>query len=188
MTNVGIVLPDAGLPRGAARADARRTGTLLIIDETHTLCAGPGGYTRAHGLEPDLLTIGKAIGGGVPCGAYGLSGEVAARVLGDTIWETADAGGVGGTLAANALSLAAMRATLCEVLTDEAFAHMIAAGRALRARGSHAAIDELRPALARASASAAAPNTSSSASDRAAAPRRPPRWTSSLTPSCTSTR
>ncbi len=127
MTNVGIVLPDDGY-HAALRALTRRYGTLLIIDETHTLCAGPGGYTRAHGLAPDLITLGKAIGGGVPCGAYGLSAEVADRVLAHTVWEAADVGGVGGTLAANPLSGAAMRATLSEVLTDAAFDHMIALG------------------------------------------------------------
>src|SRR6185312_8196756 len=84
MTNVGIVLPDEGY-HAKLRELTRRYGTLLIIDETHTLCAGPGGYTRAHTLEPDLLTIGKAIGGGVPCGAYGMSQEVADRVLAHTL-------------------------------------------------------------------------------------------------------
>lgn len=127
MTNVGIVLPDEGYHAGL-RALTRRYGTLLIIDETHTLCAGHGGYTRAYGLEPDVLTIGKAIGGGVPCGAYGMSHEVANRVLEHTLWEVADVGGIGGTLAANSLSLAAMRATLGEVLTEDAFAQMIALG------------------------------------------------------------
>jgi glutamate-1-semialdehyde 2,1-aminomutase len=103
-------------------------GALLIIDETHTFCAGHGGYTRAYDLEPDLFTIGKAIGGGVPCGAYGLSQHVATLVQQYFDLETADTGGVGGTLAANALSLAAMHATLEEVLTERAFATMIALG------------------------------------------------------------
>ena len=127
MTNVGIVLPDAGY-HTALRELTRHHGTLLIIDETHTICAGPGGYTAANGLEPDLLTIGKAIGGGVPCGAYGMSAELAERVLAGTLWEVADVGGVGGTLAGNPLSSAAMRATLDRVLTDEAFERMIALG------------------------------------------------------------
>lgn len=140
MTNVGIVLPEEGY-HAALRGLTRRYETLLIIDETHTLCAGPGGYTRAYGLEPDLLTIGKAIGGGVPCGAYGLSEQVAARVLEQTVWEIADAGGVGGTLAANPLSVAAMRATLSAVLTDDAFAHMIALGERFE-QGVAAAIAE----------------------------------------------
>lgn len=127
MTNVGIVLPEEDYHQ-ALRALTRQYGTLLIIDETHTLCAGPGGYTRAYGLDPDLLTIGKAIGGGVPCGAYGMTTAVAERVLAHTMWEVADVGGIGGTLAANPLSAAAMRATLDDVLTDEAFVRMIELG------------------------------------------------------------
>lgn len=127
LTNVGIVLADPGF-HDALRELTRAAGTLLIIDETHTLCCGPGGYTRAAGLEPDLMTIGKAIAGGVPIGAYGMTDAVAERVLDKTIWEAADVGGVGGTLAGNALSLAAARATLAEVLTDEAFERMIALG------------------------------------------------------------
>jgi glutamate-1-semialdehyde aminotransferase len=125
LTNVGIVLADPGFHE-AMRELTRAAGTLLIIDETHTLCCGPGGYTRAEELEPDLMTIGKAIAGGVPIGAYGMTDEVAERVLSKTIWEAADVGGIGGTLAGNALSLAAARATLAEVLTDEAFERMIA--------------------------------------------------------------
>jgi glutamate-1-semialdehyde 2,1-aminomutase len=127
LTNVGIVLPEPGYHE-ALRAITLKYGVLLINDETHTLCAGPGGYTGAYHLAPDILTIGKAIGGGVPCGAYGLSEAVAARVIESTVWEAADTAGVGGTLAANALSLAAMRATLGEVLTEGAFARMIALG------------------------------------------------------------
>jgi glutamate-1-semialdehyde 2,1-aminomutase len=125
LTNIGIVLPEPGF-QDALRELTRATGTLLAIDETHTLCCGPGGYTAAHGLDPDLLTIGKPIAGGVPLGAYGLSAALAARVLESTDWEAADVGGIGGTLAGNPLSLAAARATLAEVLTDAAFEHMIA--------------------------------------------------------------
>ena len=125
LTNVGIVLAEPGFHE-AMRELTRAAGALLIIDETHTLCCGPGGYTRAEDLEPDLLTIGKAIAGGVPVGAYGMTDEVAERVLAKTVWEAADVGGVGGTLAGNALSLAATRATLAEVLTEEAFERMIA--------------------------------------------------------------
>ena len=102
--------------------------TLLIIDETHTLCAGPGGYTAAHRLEPDVLTIGKAIGGGIASAAYGFSEEVARRVQAAIPQDESDVGGVGGTLAANVLSLAAMRATLGEVLADAAFVRMIELG------------------------------------------------------------
>jgi glutamate-1-semialdehyde 2,1-aminomutase len=124
MTNAGIVLPDPGYHE-ALRELTREHGTLLIIDETHTFCAGPGGYTAAAGLDPDLLTIGKAIAGGIPAAAYGMTEAVSERItsyLGRL--EASDVGGIGGTLAGNALSLAASRATLESVLTDEAFAHM----------------------------------------------------------------
>jgi len=124
LTNIGIVLPDPGFHE-ALRSLTREAGTLLVIDETHTFSAGPGGYTRAHGLEPDVLTIGKAIGGGVPVAAYGMTRSLADRVLALDETDLEDVGGVGGTLAGNALSLAATRATLEEVLTDEAFDRMI---------------------------------------------------------------
>jgi glutamate-1-semialdehyde 2,1-aminomutase len=127
LTNIGIVLAEPGFHEEMRRL-TRKAGTLLVIDETHTLCCGPGGYTRAEGLKPDLMTIGKAIAGGVPIGAYGMTDEVAARVLEATVWDAADVGGVGGTLAGNALSLAAARATLDEVLTEEAFERVIGLG------------------------------------------------------------
>ncbi|MEV5842635.1 transaminase [Streptomyces sp. NPDC051985] len=125
LTNIGIVLPEPGYLAGV-RALTRRYGTLLINDETHTFSAGPGGCTAAWELEPDLLTIGKAIGGGIPAGAYGLSAELAERLLARADLDLVDMGGVGGTLAGNALSVAATRATLEHVLTDEAFARMTA--------------------------------------------------------------
>jgi glutamate-1-semialdehyde 2,1-aminomutase len=127
LTNIGIVLPDPGYHE-ALRELTRRYGVLLVIDETHTLSAGPGGYTRAHGLEPDLLTMGKAIAGGIPAGAFGMTAEVADRIARSIEREDIDVGGIGGTLAGNALSLAAMRTTLTEVLTDEAFARMLPLG------------------------------------------------------------
>ncbi|MER6420942.1 transaminase [Streptomyces sp. NPDC001137] len=123
LTNIGIVLPEPCYLEGV-RALTRRHGTLLINDETHTFSAGPGGCTAAWDLEPDLLTIGKAIGGGIPAGAYGLSAELADRLLGRADLDLVDMGGVGGTLAGNALSVAAMRATLEHVLTEDAFARM----------------------------------------------------------------
>jgi glutamate-1-semialdehyde 2,1-aminomutase len=123
LTNIGIVLPAPGfLP--AVRELTRRHGTLLINDETHTFSAGPGGCTRAWDLDPDIVTIGKAIGGGVPIGAYGVTRDVADRILAEEGADLVDVGGVGGTLAGNALSIAAARATLEEVLTDDAFAYM----------------------------------------------------------------
>jgi glutamate-1-semialdehyde 2,1-aminomutase len=125
LTNIGIVHPQPGY-LDALREITRRTGTLLIIDETHTLCCGPGGYTGAYGLQPDILTIGKAIGGGVPVAAYGLSAALAERVQAAADRDNADVGGIGGTLAGNALSIAATRATLEHVLTASAFERMIA--------------------------------------------------------------
>ena len=125
MTNIGIVLPEPGY-LAAVREVTRAHGTLLINDETHTFSAGPGGCTRAWRLEPDVVTIGKSIGGGIPCGAYGLSAELAEAIMSDEEADLVDVGGVGGTLAGNALSVAAMRSTLEDVLTDQAFASMIA--------------------------------------------------------------
>ena len=124
LTNVGIVHPEPGF-HAALRELTRKTGTWLAIDETHTICCGPGGYTKAHGLEPDVVTVGKPIAGGIPAAAYGFADKLAERVASSIELEDVDVGGVGGTLAANALSLAAMRATLGEVLTEEAFGRMI---------------------------------------------------------------
>ncbi|QEO14124.1 aminotransferase class III-fold pyridoxal phosphate-dependent enzyme [Agromyces intestinalis] len=140
LTNIGIVLPEPGYHAGV-RELTRRYGALLIIDETHTFSAGPGGATTAWGLEPDVVVIGKAIGGGVPSGAYGLSSELADRVLGRTDLDLIDMGGVGGTLAGSPLSVAAMRATLEQVLTDAAFEHMSARSIEYTA-GVQAIIDE----------------------------------------------
>lgn len=124
LTNIGIVLPEEGF-WDSVRELCDKYGTLLLIDETHTISAGPGGCTAAWGLRPDILVIGKSIGGGVPSGAYGLTQEVADRISDHPEADLIDVGGVGGTLAGNALSTAAMRATLDEVLTEFAFDHMI---------------------------------------------------------------
>jgi glutamate-1-semialdehyde 2,1-aminomutase len=124
LTNVGIVHPVPGYHQ-ALRELTRKHGTLLIIDETHTICAGPGGYTRAENLDPDFLVFGKPIGGGVPGAAYGFTQKVADMILERHSLEDCDTGGIGGTLAGNALSLAAMRATLTKVLTKEAFDRMM---------------------------------------------------------------
>ena len=124
LTNIGIVLPEPGFLDGL-RELATRYGALLMIDETHTFSAGPGGATALWGLQPDILVIGKSIGGGIPSGAYGLTRELADRVSGDPDADLVDVGGVGGTLAGNAMSVTAMRATLEHVLTDDAFGPMI---------------------------------------------------------------
>lgn len=125
LTNIGIVLPEPGYLEGV-RELTRKYGTLLIIDETHTFSAGYGGMTRRDNLEPDIVIIGKSIGGGIPTGAYGLSAEFAEKALSRDDLDLIDMGGVGGTLAGNPLSVAAMRATLENVLTEEAFENMIA--------------------------------------------------------------
>jgi glutamate-1-semialdehyde 2,1-aminomutase len=144
LTNIGIVLPEPGFMEGL-RELATRYGALLMIDETHTFSAGAGGATRAWGLQPDIFVIGKSIGGGIPSGAYGITEEVAAAITRHTEAGEADivdVGGVGGTLAGNALSTAAMRATLGEVLTEDAFAHMTTLATAFT-EGVQATLDEL---------------------------------------------
>ena len=124
LTNIGIVLPDPGYLEGV-REITRRHGTLLIIDETHTICVGPGGATQAWGLDPDFFVIGKTIGGGMPVAAYGMSAEMAERLARPVTEDTIDTSGVGGTLTGNALALAAVRATLSSALREPDFEHMI---------------------------------------------------------------
>jgi glutamate-1-semialdehyde 2,1-aminomutase len=119
LTNIGIVLPEPGF-HSALRSLTRAHGTLLIIDETHTISAGPGGYTRVHGLEPDFLTLGKPIAGGLPCAVFGCSADMAARMK--VVQRRAGPGhtGMGTTLSGNALALRAMRANLDAVMTPAA--------------------------------------------------------------------
>ncbi|HUA89171.1 MAG TPA: transaminase [Steroidobacteraceae bacterium] len=131
MTNYGLIEAEPGfLPR--LRELTRRTGTLLLYDETHTWSAGPGGYTAREALDPDIFTIGKAIGGGIPVGLYGVSQGVAERLWEHAPRESVRPGvrqsshlGFGGTLAGSAVQVAAVRAVLSEVLTGDSFAHMI---------------------------------------------------------------
>lgn len=120
MTNIGIIHPDKGYHL-ALRELTRQTGTLLIIDETHTICAGPGGYTALESLEPDILTLGKPIASGIPAAVYGFSEKVGDLIQDSIEIEDCDTGGIGGTLAGNALSVAAMRVTLEKVLTQAAY-------------------------------------------------------------------
>ena len=131
LTNIGIVLPEPGFMEGL-RELCTQYGALLLIDETHTISAGWGGCTKAWNLEPDILVIGKSIGGGIPSGAYGLTQQVADAINAAEDSDLVDVGGVGGTLAGNVLSTAAMRATLDQVLTPEAFDHMIALATSFR--------------------------------------------------------
>jgi glutamate-1-semialdehyde 2,1-aminomutase len=142
MTNSCMVLPDPGF-HAELRRLTREAGTLLLIDETHTISTGPGGYTRAHGLEPDLFVLGKPVAGGVPASVWGFTEDVARRL--DAVRAQAPPGhsGMGTTLSANALSLAAMRATLERVMTPEAYRHMERLAGVLAA-GLQAAIDGQR--------------------------------------------
>lgn len=142
MTNCCMVLPDPGF-HAELRRLTRRAGTLLLIDETHTISTGPGGYTRAHRLEPDLFVLGKPVAGGVPASVWGFTAEVAQRL--DDVRARTPPGhsGMGTTLSANALSLAAMRATLEHVMTPSAYAHMEALADRL-AGGVGATIERCR--------------------------------------------
>lgn len=124
MTNIGIIHPDAGF-HAALRELTRKYGTYLIIDETHTICTGPGGYTAAHGLQPDFLTLGKPLAGGMPAAVYGFTEEISQAFSSKLNLDDADVGGIGGTLAGNALSIAAMKATLQYVLTPDFYARAI---------------------------------------------------------------
>ncbi len=147
MTNCGMILPEDNFHK-RLRALTRKAGALLIVDETHTLSTGPGGATKAWGLEPDALCIGKAIAGGFPAAVWGVSAEFAARI---TLWTAgvpagalqqatshqddplSPAGtpavqgrsGIGTTLAGNAAGLAAIAATLREVATEDAYRSML---------------------------------------------------------------
>ncbi|WP_028445512.1 aspartate aminotransferase family protein [Chitinimonas koreensis] len=138
MTNVGMVLPQPGF-WAAARALIRAAGALLVCDETHTISTGPGGYARAHGLEPDFFVLGKPVGGGVACAVYGFTAELAARMQATKSAAPPGHSGIGTTLTANALAMAAMRANLESVMTEAAYAHMFALAERLAA-GLRAAI------------------------------------------------
>ncbi len=125
MTNIGIIHPDPDY-HDALRELTRKYGTYLIIDETHTICTGPGGYTASHRLDPDFLTVGKPLAGGIPAAVYGFTEEVSQQFAARLALDDADVGGIGGTLAGNALSIAAMKATLQHVLTEDFYAKAIA--------------------------------------------------------------
>ena len=127
MTNIGIVLPVEGYLKGVEEL-CKKYGTLLIIDETHTISVGPGGMTKQLGLKPDFFTIGKALDAGIPVGTFGMTQAVADAIKKQVEIEKIDTGGIGGTLAGNILALAAMRATLTDVLTEANFAKMIELG------------------------------------------------------------
>lgn len=130
LTNIGMVLPEPGFHEGLRRL-TRQYGTLLVIDETHTISTGFGGYTRTHGLEPDFFVLGKPVAGGVPCAVYGFTAEVAQRM--EQVMSQREPGhtGMGTTLSGNALAMAAMRVNLQQVMTEAAYDHMLALSRKL---------------------------------------------------------
>jgi glutamate-1-semialdehyde 2,1-aminomutase len=133
MTNIGVIQPDAGFHAGL-RDLTRRYGALLIIDETHTQVACFGGFTRKWRLEPDILTLGKCVGGGVPIGVYGLTAELCDLVERNTEPQVAVDGkclAIGGTTYGNALNMAAARAGLEAVLTEAGYQRIEALGEAL---------------------------------------------------------
>lgn len=142
LTNSCMVLPEAGFHDGLRRV-TRATGTLLLIDETHTISTGPGGYTSKYGLEPDLFVLGKPIAGGIPASVWGMSEGVAARYAAYISRKEPGYSGMGTTLSANPLQFAAMRATLEDVMTDENYSHMDHLARRLDA-GLTAVIDRYR--------------------------------------------
>jgi glutamate-1-semialdehyde 2,1-aminomutase len=142
MTNSCMVLPEPGFHE-SLRSLTRAAGTLLLIDETHTISSGPGGYTRAHGLEPDLFVVGKPIAGGVPASVWGFTQEVARGLTAAREQVPPGHSGIGTTLSANALALAAMRANLEQVMTDAAYGHMEGLAETLAA-GLQAVIEDLR--------------------------------------------
>lgn len=125
MTNIGMVLPEPGY-WAAAQAIIRRHGSLLVMDETHCISAGPGGYARAHGIEADAMVLGKPVGGGVPCAVYGMSADLATGAAEAKRRAPPGHSGIGTTLTGNMLAMAAMRATLSVVMTPAAYEHMFA--------------------------------------------------------------
>lgn len=132
MTNIGMVLPEPGFWDEAQKI-IRRHGTLLVMDETHTISTGPGGYARAHGIDADALVLGKPVGGGVPCAVYGMSADLAARA--EQAKRDAPPGhsGIGTTLTGNMLAMSAMRTALSEVMTPDAYGHMLGLAHRLAA-------------------------------------------------------
>jgi glutamate-1-semialdehyde 2,1-aminomutase len=142
LTNSCMVLPDPGF-HDTLRRLTRAAGTLLLIDETHTVSTGLGGYTRAHRLEPDLFVLGKPVAGGVPASIWGMTEDVASRFAAYNRAKEPGYSGMGTTLSANPLQFAAMRATLEEVMTEENYAHMEHLARRLEA-GLAAAIARRR--------------------------------------------
>ncbi len=123
MTNSCMVLPEPGFHEGL-RALATKYGALLIIDETHTISSGLGGYTAVHGLDPDIFVVGKCVAGGMPTAVWGLRPKLAKDYLAYNAGRLSGHSGMGTTLSANPMQFACLTATLAEVMTPEAYRHM----------------------------------------------------------------
>lgn len=132
LTNCGLVLPDPGFWQ-AAQALCQRYGSLLVLDETHTLSTGCGGYAKVHGLQPDLLVVGKAVAGGLPCAVYGFTDALAQRMVAAKQAAPEGHSGIGTTLAGNALAIAALHAALTHLHTPASYAPMLALADTLAA-------------------------------------------------------
>ena len=150
IAQMSVYPPDPGFHEGL-RELTRRFGTLLLIDETHNIVAGAGGFTRLWNLEPDIFVLGKGIAGGIPASVMGLSQEVADRAL--PLFEKNFVQGIGTTLSANALAVSALKATLEHVMTDSAYERMTS-GAERMAAGMDRVIKARRPAMARGTVSA----------------------------------
>jgi glutamate-1-semialdehyde 2,1-aminomutase len=125
LTNIGMVLPEPGFWE-AAQALCKQYDVALVLDETHTISCGPGGYTNAHGLHPDAIVLGKPVGGGVPCAVYGFNDLWAARCVAAKRNAPPGHSGIGTTLTGNMLAMSAMRAALTHLMTPASYAHMFA--------------------------------------------------------------
>jgi glutamate-1-semialdehyde 2,1-aminomutase len=125
MTNIGMVRDAPGYLETLRRL-CSETGTLLVFDETHTISSGYGGHSNSHGPMPDIMVIGKSIGGGVPCAVYGFTAQISARMEALNKARPAGHSGIGTTLSANALAMSAMHAMLGQVITRKAYDHMLA--------------------------------------------------------------
>jgi glutamate-1-semialdehyde 2,1-aminomutase len=142
MTNIGMVRDTPGFLRELRRL-CDETGTILVLDETHTISSGYGGHSNMHGPKPDILVVGKSIGGGVPCAVYGFTDEIAKRMAALNASRPVGHSGIGTTLSANALAITAMHAMLGQVITRDAYAHMLSMADRLVAQlngviGTHA--------------------------------------------------
>jgi glutamate-1-semialdehyde 2,1-aminomutase len=124
MTNIGMVRDAPGFLQQLRRL-CSETGTILVFDETHTISSGYGGHSNTHGPKPDIMVVGKSIGGGVPCAVYGFTAEVAAKMEALNRSRLPGHSGIGTTLSANALAITAMHAMLGQVVTRDAYAHML---------------------------------------------------------------